>query len=155
MQHEGSAASRVIWDWRERRAEGLREERRRRTRRLGTIQSAVGAGISAVIYLLGHPVFAMVVLGIAGFTLAAALLSPLGLSLRIQRFLGHVGTAVGHLVTWLLLVPLFLLFFVPFRLLFRRGRRDPLDRRLEPERATYWRTRTEVREGTEAYQRQF
>jgi hypothetical protein len=40
-----------------------------------------------------------------------------------------------------LLVPLFVLFFLPFGLLARRGRRDRLGRFFDPDAPTYWKRR--------------
>jgi hypothetical protein len=51
-----------------------------------------------------------------------------------------IGRRIGRALTWLLLVPLFYLFFLPFGLLFRRGRRDRLKRYFDREATTYWET---------------
>ena len=56
----------------------------------------------------------------------------------LERAIDRVAHLVGALFAWLLLAPLFFLFFVPFRALFRRGERDRLMRAIERERASYW-----------------
>jgi hypothetical protein len=57
----------------------------------------------------------------------------------IARALGLVAFAVGTILTWALLVPLFYGFFWPFGRLFRRGRRDALERAWDRDAPTWWR----------------
>jgi hypothetical protein len=58
-------------------------------------------------------------------------------------------------MTWILLVPLFVLVFLPFGLLFRRGARDPMERRLDRARSTYWGARDTTADDPDRYGRQF
>jgi len=70
---------------------------------------------------------------------------------RLERGLGR---GVGIVVGWVLLIPLYLLFFWPFRLL--RGRsRDPLRRARLPETSTYWSKRPDQGSENGNYARQF
>jgi hypothetical protein len=48
---------------------------------------------------------------------------------------------VGRLLTWVLLVPLFYAFFLPFGALLRRGRSDRLARRFDAGATSYWEPR--------------
>jgi hypothetical protein len=48
------------------------------------------------------------------------------------------GSLVGTAVAWLLLAPVFYLFFLPFRVLARRGKNDRLQRRFVPDAKSYW-----------------
>ena len=48
------------------------------------------------------------------------------------------GSVVGHATTWVVMIPIFYLFFLPFGKLLRRGRRDRLRRYYESEAETYW-----------------
>ena len=50
----------------------------------------------------------------------------------------RLGHWTGIALAWLLLVPIFYLAFLPFGLLLRRGRRDRLRRRLDPDAVSYW-----------------
>ena len=81
---------------------------------------------------------AYVVLCIASLIMLSALLSPTGAFLAIERMFTALGRPIGRAVTWLLLVPVFYLFFYPFGRVFRRGRRDLLQRYQDPEAVTYW-----------------
>lgn len=75
----------------------------------------------------------------AGVSLAlAAGLAPVGWVARIEAagpWLGRAGSAV---VTWPLLFVVFWLVIVPFGVLFRRGRNDPLRRTFDAAAPTYW-----------------
>jgi hypothetical protein len=92
---------------------------------------------------------------IAALTLAEALLSPQRAYTAIQRAVGLLATAVGVGMTWLLLTPLYYLFFFPFGILFRRGRRDRLERWFEPHSPTYWKRRRIESLSAADYERQF
>ena len=61
-----------------------------------------------------------------------------GLIAAIERLFLALGHATGKLLTWMLLVPMFYGFFMPFGWLMRRGLRDRLKRHLEPDAETYW-----------------
>ena len=78
------------------------------------------------------------VLCVAAIILFSALVSPTGLYRGIQGLFATLGNATGRALTWLMLVPLFYLFFLPFGVLLRRGRRDRLKRYFEPDKESYW-----------------
>jgi hypothetical protein len=150
------AGSRAIWDWSDEGAARRRAARSAAARRLALIQGLVGAVIATLVFLVwGRRTMAIVILSLGLANLAVALVSPLRASAAIQLFLLRVGVVLGTLVSWLLLFPIFALFFVPFGLAFRRGRRDSLERWAEPPEASYWRARDAARRGPEAYRRQF
>jgi len=60
-----------------------------------------------------------------------------------------------HLGNRLLLVPIFYLAFAPFGLLLRRGRRDRLRRRLDPEAASHWEPHEGPTAGSGSMRRQY
>ena len=120
-----------------------------------TLQSLVGYAVGGSFYALGHTGVACVVGGVATLTLLLAIASPLGAYAAVERALRRFGRAAGLLVGWVALLPVFLLFFVPFGLLFRRGERDPMKRRLSPEDVSYWREREPEPDVLERAQRQF
>jgi len=96
-----------------------------------------------------------VILTIASIILLAALISPTGLFAGIERGFDALGHAASRLVTLVLLSAIFYSFFLPFGLLFRRGRRDSMKRFYEPEAHTYWSPRERERESVEALRRKF
>ena len=71
-------------------------------------------------------------------SVVSVLVSPNGLYLGIERLFDLLGRLLGRGMTWLLLVPIFFLFFLPFGALLRRGRRDRLKRWFDPEADSYW-----------------
>ncbi len=71
--------------------------------------------------------------------LLSLLLSPTGLYAALQRLFAATGRAAGRITTWLVMVPLFYLFFLPFGRLLRRGRRDRLKRSFDRAAGSYWR----------------
>jgi hypothetical protein len=75
---------------------------------------------------------------IAGVIGLCALVSPLGLYAAIERSFAALGRWTGRALTWLLLPIAFYAFFVPFRALFRRGRRDSMRRYFDAESPSYW-----------------
>lgn len=138
-QRPGSAeAARAIWNWRDPRPQGASPPPMSRVRVRGSVQAAIVAAVAGVLRLLGLHTASWVVLGAAAFVLVAAIVSPLGLYSALDKATQAIGRRIGRAVTWLLLVPLFYLFFVPFGLLFRRGRRDRLKRYFDPETPSYW-----------------
>ncbi len=124
-------------------------------RRRALIEAAVAAGVGALLYLW-HPRVAFAAWGLAAVVLAAALLSPGGLYAGIRRVAGWLGHAAGQVITVVLLVPLFLVFFAPFGAFFRRGRRDRMEPRFDRAAPSYWKKRRPAGEATAAdYERMF
>jgi hypothetical protein len=117
-----------------------------RVRLRGGLQALVGVGVGLLMFLFVSPTIGRIVMGIAGFILLSALVSPTVVYAGIEKLFDSLGHLLGRGMTWLLMVPLFYLFFLPFGLLFRRGRRDRLRRYSERDAATYW----ERREGPTA-----
>ncbi len=130
-------AAEVIWRWREPPKKNA-EPSASKARIKGTIQGGVGLGVAAAIYLLWSQTIGTVVFCISTTILLSALASPLGLYRIIEGVFVSLGNHTGRALTWLTLVPLFYLFFLPFGLLFRRGRRDRMKRFFEPDEQSYW-----------------
>lgn len=115
----------------------------------------LAALVAILLSRLGVRLLAIVVLSAGTVLGGAAMLSPFHVHPALQRVLRAFGRGVGRVVTWLLLVPLFYLVFTPFGLLARRGRRDPMARRLDRTVASYWEERPAESPGPEPYERQF
>lgn len=126
-----------------------------RARRHGAIQGLVAAGIGLAIFLFWHRTVALVVWGIAGLVLVLALASPLGAYAVLRRGLERFGFWVGRVLAVLLLTPVFFVFFALFGLFARRGRRDHLERWLEPGAESYWKRREREPRELRHYRRQF
>ena len=131
-------AAEVVWRWKERSGSKSSGQSPSRARLMGCIQGGVGVGLATAIYLLWSQTIGMVVFSISTIVLFSALVSPLGLYRIIQGIFETLGTHTGRALTWLALVPLFYLFFLPFGLVFRSGRRDRMKRFFEPDEESYW-----------------
>lgn len=104
----------------------------------GTIRALISATFGLVVFLFWSQLIGTIVLSLSAIILFSALVSPTGLYRGLQGLFATLGNFTGRVLTWLMLVPLFYLFFLPFGLLMRRGRRDALKRYFEPERDSYW-----------------
>jgi hypothetical protein len=104
-------------------------------------QAALGLVAAAALVWLERARLAIGVGSAAALLGLAALLSPLGLFAAIERLLAALGARIQRALTWLLLPMIFFLFFVPFRALFRRGRRDSMRRFYDPASPSYWQLR--------------
>lgn len=113
-------------------------------RRSGVLRGAVGLLAGGIFFAFGHATLAAVAGGIGGLTVVLALASPLGAYAAVDRLFGAFGALTGRVVTVLVMLPIFGLFFVPFGLLFRRGARDPMLRSIESATPSYWRTRDDA-----------
>jgi hypothetical protein len=132
---EGSAA---IWQWRERAVASGPSESLHRVRLRGTLRSLILATVGGLLLAWGARRVGFFVVAVASTVLLAALISPRGLFAAIERGLAFLGLQTGRVLTWILLPLVFYGFFVPFALLFRRGRRDSMRRFFDREAASYW-----------------
>ena len=87
--------------------------------------------------------------------LVAGLFSPGGLYPAIRRVFDGFGRAVGKVLTWVLLIPTYWLFFTPFHLFFRSGGRDAMARKLDKDASSYWIERSGEVPDPDSYERQF
>jgi hypothetical protein len=135
-------ASALIWRWRE-TASGT-EVPAARVRLRAALQAGAGAAVGAALLAFGARPVAYLAFAMAALVLVSALVSPHGLHAGLQRLFEATGRAVGRATTWIVMLPLFYLFFLPFGKLRRRGRRDRLRRYFEPDAETYWEPHSEV-----------
>jgi hypothetical protein len=143
-----------VWAWRQGEAEPAGTPPAS-ARRQGALRSLVGAAIGTALFLLWSRIVGSLVLGLAAALLLAALISPGGLYAGLDRLFAATGRVVGRALTWLLMVPLFYLFFLPFGLLFRRARRDRLARFIDADADTYWEAHAGPRAGSAHRDRQY
>jgi uncharacterized membrane protein HdeD (DUF308 family) len=132
-------AAAAVWDPRGPRDDRpTRASKARRTAILRAVLAAIAGG--AFLYF-DRPLFAYVVWAIGAITFVVGMVSPLGAHAAIDRALGKLGHFVGKVLTWLLLAPFYYLAMTPLGVLTKRGKRDPLHRRLDAEATTYWKKR--------------
>lgn len=121
----------------------------------GTIllQAVVPAAVGAFFLYKGHKIPAGILAGLGLVILISGFLIPPVFSVieRFGRWLGHV---VGTAVTWILLVPMFYLVFVPGRLILKMRGIDPMCRQFPTDAPTYWVSRKPVT-NLEEYKRQY
>jgi len=132
-------AAAVIWQWRAERDE--RPARAARARKTALVRFVVAALAGGAFFYFGRVTVASIAWSVGSLTLLLALASPLGAYAAIDRWVARLGALIGTILTWLLLAPVFYLFFTPFGLLFRRGSRDPMRRSFDRSVPTYWKRR--------------
>lgn len=93
------------------------------------------------LFFFERPIIASVAWSIGALTLTLGLASPLRAYAGLEKAVAALGRAIGTLLLWLLFTPVFFLFVAPFGLLFKRGARDPLKRRADPDAKSHWRAR--------------
>ena len=136
--NESGDAAPLDWGWGDVQVAAAPAPAPRQIRIRGAVQFLVGATVATLFYLFGPTGIAYAVYAFASLILISALFSPTGLYAGFDRLFHWTGLAVGRVLTWMLMVPLFYGVFLPFGLLFRRGARDRLRRRMQPDAATYW-----------------
>lgn len=141
------------WDWRAPSTE--RKPDIAALRRRASLQCLAGAAGAAGFWFFGRETMASVVAGITGLSFLLAMFSPARGYTALQRALERFGHYLGLILSWLLLVPLFYLFFLPFGLLFRRGSKDPMQRRWSQGSESYWVKRDGKAPTLDDFRRQF
>jgi hypothetical protein len=151
-----SNPSAVVWSWREPPPDPHAAEHRRASRLDGLRQALIGTAIGVAVFFLLSWILAVVAWGVSALLLLAAMLSPTRIYRGIQIGVSAAARAVGTALTVVLLTPLFFLFFMPFRILLRSGRRDRLARAFpEPSASSFWIDRDGAEVTAESYRRQF
>ncbi len=117
------------------------------------IQAIVPAVVGLVFLLLAKPVTAYVLWGISGLILVSGLFIP-PVFIKIEQFGRWFGKWVGLIMTWVLMIPVFWLIFVPGRVILKLRGIDPMCRKFPTDAKTYWVPRKPVT-NLEDYKRQF
>lgn len=108
---------------------------------------------SLMFFKFNHLVPALVLVGLASLVLVGAWVVP-SLYAGIQRVVLRLGVLLGRGMAWLLLVPFFYVVITLGRLGFAVAGKDPLQRRFDAARDSYWTPRPPSR-GPESYRRQY
>lgn len=148
-------AAAAIWGRRGESATGEETASVAHHRRQGVIQALVGGAVGTVIFFFWHPAIAYLAWSLSALTLVAALLSPEGAYAAIGRGIAWLSRGVGRVLGYVLLVPLFFLFFTLFGRLFRGGRKDRLERWFDRDTSSYWKPRPDGDRTLADYERQF
>lgn len=132
-----SRVSEAVWPWSDRGASKSRQPGPGpRVRSL--VQAAVLAALGAVLLVaLKRALLGRVVLVLAGVILVSGQLVRPAYRL-IELFGGAVGRMVAVALNWALLVPFYLLCFVPARFILTLCGKDPLRRAFPGRESSYW-----------------
>ena len=129
----------ATWNWRN--ATDAAAVDAAQLRRSGLLRAAIGVVAGAILLWFGGLWMACIAWGIAAVLGLTAAVSPGGAYAAIDGVLGRFANGVGQIIGWIVLVPVFFLVFVPFRVLARRGDADAMKRHYDPNATTYWRNR--------------
>jgi len=122
-------------------------------RRSAFVVAAVLAAFAAWSLYRGRPAAAGAAGGAALLLLLAGALWPAG-ARAFHRGWMRLAAALGHVNSRVLLALVYYGLFVPYGVVSRLARRDPLDRR-SPPRESYWVERPRTRQAREQFERLF
>lgn len=110
----------------------------------GIIQAVVMAAVGAALYfLMGHHLAGMLVWGLTLLWLTGLFWLP-KVRHGFERVGAWLGRVVGGIITWILLVPMYLTVFGLGRLMLNLRGRDPMRRKIDSGAKTYWDARAEI-----------
>jgi hypothetical protein len=104
-------------------------------------RAAVAALVAIALALVGREAMAALVASIALLLVLLAAVAPRAYR-GLDRFVDAVSRAVGRVLAYAVLGPVFFLVVTPLRLLLRRGPRARWGSGADPARATHWKPRT-------------
>jgi len=116
-------------------------------------QAAIPLAMSSYFLYKGKPVISGILFGLGAMMLITGFLVP-ALFNRIEKIGQELGRVVSVAITWILLVPMFYLVFVPGRLILKLNNIDPMCRQFPTNALTYWVPRKPVAD-VDNYKRQY
>jgi len=126
----------TVWPWRmpsQAPATGVWTRRRR-----VLLQGAVAAAIATLLtWWLGRYRLGLCLYCFSAVILICGFLAPKAFE-TMERLGQKLAQTIALALTWLLLMPFFYLCFAPARLILMLTGKDPLHRRFEPKRSSYW-----------------
>jgi hypothetical protein len=126
----------VVWPWRISSAASAAGVWARHWRVL--LQCAVTAAIATLLtWWLGRYRMGLCVYGFSAVILICGLLAPKAFAV-LERLGQKLARLLALALTWILLMPFFYLCFAPARLILALMGKDPMQRRLERNRGSYW-----------------
>ena len=127
---------------------------RKELRTFGLTLGVVCIVWALILHFRGHPGGVRWFLGIAPVLVLLALTAPR--ALRPLHFVWMpLARGLARVLTWLLLALAFYLAFTPYSLVLKLLGKDPLERRFEPQRSSYWTRREPKPFDPHAMKRQF
>ena len=137
-EFEQNRVSKTTWNWTGSEDPAAAKSRSGHDRKKVLITTPIALGIAYCVHrFLHHTTMAFIIVGIALFIAFSAFCLP-GVYRGIDGFFQKFARWVGVAMTWILLVPAFFILFIPGRILFLLGGKDPLRLKFLPEEASYW-----------------
>ena len=128
--------ARVVWPWRTPPRAGAVGVWMRRRRVL--FQGAAMAAIATLMtWWLGRYRMGLCLYCFSAVILAVGFLAP-EMFATLERLSRKLAGILALALTWILLAPFFYLCFAPARLILKLMGKDPMQRRLERNRSSYW-----------------
>jgi len=127
----------VVWPWRTPLPQASATGGWTRRRRV-LLQCAITAAIATLLtWWLGRYRLGLFLYCFSAVILVCGFLAPKAFG-TMERLGQKLAQAVALALTWILLAPFFYLCFAPARLILKLTGKDPMHRRLEPKRSSYW-----------------
>ncbi|MCB1702061.1 MAG: hypothetical protein KDI14_14630 [Halioglobus sp.] len=131
------AGAAAIWDWKTSQVERL-DSGAGALRLKGLVQGGVAVLVALAAWYFGFTLIIYVAGFIGTVVILAALFSPTGFFLTLDRGAVKLGAVLGGTIRWIFIPLVYYLFFVPFGKLFRQGDKDTLKRAYSPAAPSYW-----------------
>ncbi len=119
-------------------------------KKFGIILSCILFAIAALQFLKGRASIALWLGVIAGVVLLAAIFFTNFIK-PVYWLLSRIGKIIGWVNTKILLVIIYYFLFTPIGLLRKLFKGDPLDRKIEKEKVTYWLDKVGATDFTKQY----
>ena len=151
-----AAGGEAAWSWRRPDPALAKQAARGAAQRRGLIGGTVGLVVAGLFYFAFHRHgMGLVVAAIALLTTAIALLSPGGLYPRLERLFEAFGRGVGTAVTWVLMIILHFVLFLPVGLVLRATGNLDLHGRSQRDVPSFWQSTRDRQPTAESYRKQF
>ncbi len=136
------SASLAVWDPTGADKSEKIAEKTKRIRITAAFQGVIGLVLALLIYLFISEIFGVIVCSIAILLTIVAFVAPITVYEPIKRGMAWLAAMVGLSISFVVLLFLYYLFFVPFGALFRRGDRNKLALGFASGKSSYWVDRT-------------
>ena len=132
------SVAQATWPWRDPIADSLTRGRAGGHKRRAFIQAVIMTAVATLLTLVWHKIWlGLAIYGLSALVIISGFLIP-ALFRTLERAGQWLGRMVAQGITWLLLAPFFYLCFAPAHLALRLMGKDPMARRYEPNRPSYW-----------------
>jgi hypothetical protein len=153
-EYKQNNVSAVVWRWQDPVDTSHPQHNRKSHIIKGLIGLCIGFGFASFLYFKQHHVIAPIVIAtISSIIGICALFIPAAFA-RIDSFFNKAGHVVGQGLAYVLLVPLFFLFFVPAHIIMSIMGKDKLKLKYPSAEPTFWEPRAKV-EDIAYYRRQY